>query len=74
MHLWRRPVKNFAENICSIQANGRDGFFEKAGEKGECDELKYGTLKYTEKRQLGIGWHQLDIVMDARLGKGRRLG
>ena len=26
--------------VRGIQANGRDGFFEKAGEKGEGDRLK----------------------------------
>ena len=49
-----------------IQANGRDGFFEKAREKAECDGLKYGPFRYAEKRRVGIGWHQLEIMMDGR--------
>ena len=37
------------------------------GEKAECDGLmKYGPFRYAEKRRVGIGWHQLEIMMDGR--------
>ena len=55
------------ENVRYIQPNGRDGFSEKAGEKGECDDLKNGPLRYAEKngKLIGINWHQLEIMMDS---------
>ena len=50
--------------VRGVQANGRDDFFEKAGEKGECDGLKNGPLRYAEKWRVGISWHQLEIMMN----------
>ena len=53
--------------VRGIQPNGRDGFFEKAGENGECDDLKNGPLRYAEKngKLIGVNWHQLEIMMDS---------
>jgi len=34
------PLETAWREVCGIQANGCDGLFEKAGEKGECDGLK----------------------------------
>ena len=50
--------------VRGIQANGRDGFFEKAGEMGECDGLKCGPLRYAKKRRVSSSWHQLEIMMN----------
>ena len=66
------PSETMRRKVCGIQANGQDGFFEKAGEKGECDGLKCGPLRYAKKRGVSSSWHQLEIMMNgcdwARVG------
>ena len=44
------PSETMRGEVRGIEANGRDGFFETAREKGKGDGLKEGPLRDAEKR------------------------